>query len=179
MLFKAEFAFMPLQDILQWIEMNQLSCEVSISLDNDSSMILYLENGSIIFATSRKRGNRLGESLVRAGVLNDSQLFRALNESREAGLSLTRYLVERALVSCESLSDHLAQLVETLLIEALSSKGGSATVATPLPEFVMNGPIHLQTGQAILNAARIYDERNRPVRHQEKFNDFFKMFGAS
>ena len=160
-LFQAKLEFMPLHDILQWIEMNRLSCVVAITLANDSAMSLYLEEGKIVFVASPKRGNRLGESLVKSGALNEAQVFKALTESRKSGTLFSRYLVENGLISCQALNEVFAQLVEKILVEVLMCQSGSVDVTTPLPDFARNGPLRMETGKAVFEAVRLFDELTR------------------
>lgn len=160
-LFQVDLSFMPLHDILQWIDMNRLSCVATITLEGEGGMTFYLETGKIIFAASQKKGNRLGEFLVKEGALGEMQVIQALTASRSAGISFTRYLVENGLISGRALSEVFTQLVEKLLIEVFSCKHGSVSVTAPLPDSVLNGPIHLETGRILFDAVRVFDEMNR------------------
>ena len=160
-LFQVDLSFMPLHDILQWIDMNRLSCVATITLEGEGGMTFYLESGKIIFAASQKKGNRLGEFLVKEGALGEMQVIQALTASRSAGISFTRYLVENGLISGRALSEVFTHLVEKLLIEVFSCKHGSVSVTAPLPDSVLNGPIHLETGRILFDAVRVFDEMNR------------------
>ncbi|MBI5656286.1 MAG: HDOD domain-containing protein [Geobacter sp.] len=160
-LFQVDLSFMPLHDILQWIDMNRLSCVATITLEGEGGMTFYLETGKIIFAASQKKGNRLGEFLVKEGALGEMQVIQALTASRSAGISFTRYLVENGLISGRALSEVFTQLVEKLLIEVFSCKHGSVSVTAPLPDSVLNGSIHLETGRILFDAVRVFDEMNR------------------
>ena len=167
-LFQAELVFMPLHDILQWIDMNRMSCVVAIQHDNEEEMAFFMESGRIIYATSPKPGRRLGEFLIRSGALTGPQSFTALNESRKAGVSFTRYLVQHDMISSQELSTVFAQLVETLLIDVFSNKSGSVLVTSPLPDAVLEGPIQIETGRAIFDAVRVMDERERDTRKRDE-----------
>lgn len=167
-LFQAELNFMPLHDILQWIDMNRLSCSVAIAHDGEDDMTFFMESGRIIYATSPKPGKRLGEFLIRSGALTGPQTFGALNDSRKAGVSFTRYLVDQNLISSQELTTVFAQLVEALLIDVFSSKTGSVSVTSPLPDSVLAGPIQLETGRAIFDAVRVLDERERDSRKRDE-----------
>jgi len=167
-LFQAELVFMPLHDILQWIDMNRMSCVVAIQHDKEEEMTFFMESGRIIYATSPKPGRRLGEFLIRSGALTGPQSFTALNESRKAGVSFTRYLVQHDMISSQELSTVFAQLVETLLIDVFSNKSGSVLVTSPLPDAVQDGPIQIETGRAIFDAVRVMDERERDTRKRDE-----------
>ena len=167
-LFQAELNFMPLHDILQWIDMNRLSCAVAILRDGEEEMTFFMESGQIIYATSPRPGKRLGEFLIRSGALTGPQTFNALNESRRAGMSFTRHLVEIQLITRKVLTAVFAKLVETLLIDVFSTKTGSVSVTSPLPDSVLQGPIQLETGSAIFDAVRVMDEMERDTRKRDE-----------
>ncbi|WP_085814550.1 HDOD domain-containing protein [Geoanaerobacter pelophilus] len=160
-LFQVELSFMPIQDILQWIDMNRLTCVVTISRENNSGVTFYLEKGKLVLAGSQKKGLQFGQFLVASGALSEVQVFQALTESKSKGVSLTRYLVENALVSPRVLADITSDLVEKLILDLLANNAGSVSITTPLPEILANGPVTLETARVLFNAVRIYDEQNR------------------
>ncbi|GAM08831.1 putative protein [Geobacter sp. OR-1] len=166
-LFNVDLNFMPIPDVLQWIDMNRLSCVVNVNLENDNDITLCMENGKIVFVSSQKKGYRLGEYLVKSGALSEMKVFQALTASKNSGLSFTRFLVENGLISAIELSEHLGQLVEKILIEVFVSKNGSVSVTSPLPDIVANGPVRLETGRIIFDAVRIFDEMNRDSRQRD------------
>ncbi len=167
-LFQAELTFMPLHDILQWIDMNHLSCVVAILRDDKEEMAFFMESGQIAYANSPKHGMRLGDFLVRSGALTVSQMYTALRESKWAEVSLTRHLISKSLISSHDLTVVFAQQIETLLIDALSSKAGSVSVTSPLPDWVLGGTVHLETGGAIFDAVRVMDEMERDTRQRDE-----------
>jgi putative nucleotidyltransferase with HDIG domain len=167
-MFQAELNFMPIEDILQWIDMNGLSCVVTISRGNDSSLYFYIEKGKIILVVSQKKGLRFGEFLAATGVLSELQVLQALTESRNKGISFTRYLVENSLISASVVSDIMAQLAEKLLLELFSNDTGSVSVTSPLPDYLADGPIALETGRVLFEAVRVYDEQNRDSQQRDK-----------
>lgn len=167
-LFQVDLNFMPIHDVLQWIDMNRLSCIVNVTLEGDSGMVFYLEEGKIVFATSQKKGNRLGEFLVKSGALNEAQVFRALTECRSTGVSFPRYLVENAMIPAHTLAELFCRLVEKLLLDVFACRSGEVSVTTPLPESVLNGPIHLDTGRVLFDSIRILDEMNRDSRQRDE-----------
>lgn len=160
-LFQAALEFMPVHDILQWIEMNRISCAVTITLETEREVVLYLEAGKIIFANSRGKGASLSELVVKSGALNESQVIHALSESRTAGISLVRHLAENDLLSLTELTGLVKQQVEVILLEVFPCKAGKVVVTAEVPAALLNGPLHLDTGRALLDAVRVYDERTR------------------
>lgn len=162
-LFQANLEFMPIHDVLQWIDMNRISCVLGITLEVEREMVLYLEQGKIVFATARRRGLSLGETLIKNGALKESTAMQALTESRAAGVSFTRYLLDRQLLSLPTLTNQFSQFVQAVLLEVFAAPAGSVMVTTPLPAGVLGGPVQLDISRTLLNAVRVFDERARDV----------------
>ncbi|MSN25575.1 MAG: HDOD domain-containing protein [Geobacter sp.] len=167
-LLQANLSFMPIHDILQWIDMNRISCAVNVSQENEDDITFYMESGKIIFAASPKPGKRLGEFLVKAGSMSGPQAYFALKESRNSNVSFTRYLIDNNLITVRELSESFGKLVEMLLVDVISCGNASVSVTTPLPDAVINGPIQLETGRAIFDAVRVLDEMNRDLRQRDE-----------
>src|ERR1035438_9041870 len=92
-LLEGDIEYMPLTDLLQWVEMNRKTCVLAIA-HGEIGTNIYLAEGKIIYASYRNKGVRLGELLVRKGVINEAMLLQALSESRKLGKLFTQYLVE-------------------------------------------------------------------------------------
>ena len=173
-LLEGDIEYMPLTDLLQWIEMNRKTCVLAI-VHGSIGTNLYFEDGKIIYASYRSKGVRLGELLVRKNVINESVLLMALSESRKLGKLFTQYLLETGGLSIEVLREIFAELVERILMEAFQYHSGSFTISIPLPDAVMRGPIRLETGRLIFDSVRRLDEKDRDrrdrMRSLEKINE--------
>lgn len=165
-LFQANLEFMPIHDVLQWIDMNRISCLVNITLEVEREVMLYFEQGKIVFATSRKKGSSLAEVLIKTGALKESMAMSALTESRSTGVSLTRYLIDQNILSLPTLTHQFRQYLLTLLFEVFSAKSGSATVTSPVPEAVLGGALQLDISRTLLDAVRLFDEHTRDATNQ-------------
>lgn len=49
-LFQASLQFMSIHDILQWIDMNRITCVVTVSLEAEYEIVLYCEQGKLALA---------------------------------------------------------------------------------------------------------------------------------
>jgi len=165
-LFQANLEFMPIHDVLQWIDMNRISCVVSITLEVEREMVLYLEQGQIVFATSRRSGLSLSEYLLKTGALKEAAMAEALAASRAAGVSLTRYLIEQHLLSLPTMANQFRQFLLTLLMELFAAKSGSVVVTAPVPAAVLGGGLHLAVSRILLDAVRLFDEQTRDADNQ-------------
>ena len=99
-------------------------------------------------------------------MLNESQVIHALSESRAAGISLVRHLAAHNLLSLEELTELVKQLVEAILLEVFGCKAGTVVVTAEVPAALLGGPLQLDTGRALLDAVRVYDERTRDATKQ-------------
>ena len=162
-LFQASLQFISIHDILQWIDMNRITCVVTISLEPGAETVLYCEQGKIVFGTSRRQGASLGEALVMCGALKESVAMQAVTQSRADGVSLTRYLLEQNLLSLPTLTNQFRQYLLTLLLDLLAATSGSVTVTAPVPTAVLGGELLLDVSRTLLDAVRLFDERSRDV----------------
>lgn len=167
-MFQVELNFMPIQDILQWIDMNRLSCVVTISRSSDNSVTFYIEKGKIVLAASQEKGLRFGEFLAASGVLSQTQVLQALTESKNKGMALTHYMVDNSLISAHVLSDIMSQLAEKLLLDIFATNTGSVSVTSPLPDYLVDGPVALETGRVLFDVVRVYDEQNRDSHQRDE-----------
>jgi hypothetical protein len=151
--------FMPLPDLLQWLEANKKSGELGLS-GKGFSQSFYFEDGSIIFVSSSKAGQRFGEVLARGGTLDEMQVELALVESQKRGLSFTQYLIEENKLAREILTENLIQLAEIILMELVAQPDCRFNFTEVLPDVLNKGAIRIATGRLIMNSLRKMDELN-------------------
>ena len=123
------------------------------------AMSLRIVNGQVVSGSSGQPG-RLGEILVRCGILGRGDLERALAQAREEGCRLGPVLCELGLVSRERLEDALRLQVGDVLFAGLFWPDGQWELElddapTPLPEDVT---LRLSTAQLLLGAVRRIDD---------------------
>jgi hypothetical protein len=80
----------------------------------DCSKSVYLHAGEVVFATSNQKIDRLGESLVRAGVISNDDFLSASAAYRPPG-QFGRFLVERGVLSPRELWDGVKRQVEDIV----------------------------------------------------------------
>jgi putative nucleotidyltransferase with HDIG domain len=173
-LLQGEIEGMPLPDLFQWIEISRKTCVLNIACEGFAATF-YLEKGKIIYASSGDRSFRLGEFMVRNGVLDASQLLHALTESRRSGVLLTRFLIDGKYLSVDALTEVFSRLVVSLLLKIIQFKTGVFSVTSPIPDYAANGPIRLDIGGMIFDSVRQFDERTKERRDAfkslEKINE--------
>jgi hypothetical protein len=131
-----------------------------LALKHDGQeMSLRIVNGQVVSGSSGQLG-RLGEILVRCGLLGAGDLERALSQAREKGCRLGPVLSDLGLVSRERLEDALRLQVGDVLFAGLFWADGEWELKiddapTPLPEDVT---LRLSTAQLLLGAVRGIDD---------------------
>ena len=85
---------------------------------------IYLRDGRIIFATSSNRDDRLGQMLLRHGIIGVERLHRAADESVRTKKRLGTVLVEYGWLESENLIRGVVQQVQEILFETFEWSGG-------------------------------------------------------
>lgn len=159
-------SFMSLPDLLQWLESNNKTGELALS-GQGFSQSFYFEEGSIIFVSSSKAGQRFGEVLAKGGTLEEMEVELALVQSQKDGVSFTQYLIEENKLPKEILTENLIQLAEIILMEIVSQPDCRFSFTEALPDVLSKGTIRIATGRLIMNALRKMDELNWQHDHPE------------
>ncbi len=113
---------------------------------------IYLKDGSIIFATSSNRDDRLGHMLLRHGIIGVERLYRAADESARTAKRLGTVLVEYGWLEPKSLVRGVVQQVQEILFEAFEWSHGEYQLSLgdlPTKEVItlqMNTPELMLTG---------------------------------
>lgn len=155
-----DISLMPLTDLMQWAETGKKSGTLSLSFQGVSKAF-YLQDGKIIFVSSQKKGERLGEYFVRAGHLRPDGIESALRESKQAGMPFTGYLIEKGIIDRKSLEQALQGLAETAFTDVLTWDGGSFEFTDVIPPLILDGPVMLNTSFVIFQSVKRLDEQQR------------------
>ncbi len=101
-----------LADVCQLLSLGQKTGCLSIS-DRSNFGQIYFEQGRITYARVVNRRDRLGDLLVRDGLITHDQLRRAVDQqSRNPDLRLGEILIERRLIEPEQLEWYIQQQIE-------------------------------------------------------------------
>ncbi len=113
-----------LADLLQWLEINQLSGRVTISRGEDRRTI-DLKDGAIVFVSSARSEERLGTYLTSRGILPEPVVYEILADSFLTGRSLTRLVLECGLLPREELAAAVEQLALKILLDLFHWQGAT------------------------------------------------------
>ncbi len=105
---------------------------------------LYIKNGELVFATSTMKSDRLGETLVRHGVISQAALEATTQAMRESGKREGETLVDMGVLAPKALFEGLKLQVEEVVISVfLWEEGEYRFIPGPLPSHVIPLPIQL------------------------------------
>jgi hypothetical protein len=150
--------FMPLPDLLQWLEHTLKSGVLTIK-ENGPDQSFYFEDGAIIFVSSIKPGQRFGEFLAQTGHIDEQTVNSSLLESRKFGICFTQYLMDEQMVPKETLTLTLIRLAEVIVQEVIANPKCTFLFTAPLPKLIADGPIRIASGHLILDSLRKKDEQ--------------------
>jgi putative nucleotidyltransferase with HDIG domain len=155
-----DISLMPLPDFMQWAEASKKSGTLAISFQGITKAF-YLQEGKIIFISSQKEGERLGEFFMATGRLDPRQIEHGLRESRRLNVSFTGYLIDQGVIDRNTLEHTLQSLAETAFSDALTWEGGSFEFTDTIPLLIMDGPIKLNTSFVVFQSVKLLDEARR------------------
>lgn len=143
-----------LMSILTMIHMNQDTGELHVS-SGDLHKTLYFQRGKLLSATSNQLRDRLGEILVRMGVLNAEDRDLCLAEPTER---LGRELVRRGLATTHQIYEGMRLQSQQIFASALFWERGIFYVVKPLNITAVPAMLHLDVQGLILEGLRRNDE---------------------
>ncbi len=108
------------------------------------SKSFYLQDRKIIFISSQKEGERLGEFFLKTGRLDPQQIERGLRESKTLNVPFTGYLIDHGIIDRGALEQTLQGLAETAFADALSWEGGSFEYTEAIPPLILKWPDQAQ-----------------------------------
>ncbi|MDA8082339.1 MAG: HDOD domain-containing protein [Nitrospiraceae bacterium] len=151
---------MTLPDVMQWAETTGKTGSLSIRR-KDVSKIFYIQDGKIIFVSSQKPGERLGEYFSEIGHVRPADIEKALRESKRLGVPFTGYLVSEGVIEQKKLESLIEALAEKIFTDALRWDDGIFEFTDVIPALIVNGPIKLSISFVVFQSVKQYDETNK------------------
>jgi putative nucleotidyltransferase with HDIG domain len=170
-----DISLMSLPDFMQWAETSKKSGTLAISFQGISKAF-YLQDGKIIFISSQKEGERLGEYFMASGRLDPSQIEHGLRESKRLNVPFTGYLIDQGIIDRNTLEKTMQSLAETAFTDALTWEGGSFEFTDVIPALILNGPVMLNTSFVVFQSVKMLDETRRgQIPGAPKIGDIIKQ----
>ena len=146
---KGDLSVMPLTDILQWIDLTNKTGTLTISHLGTEKKI-YIEKGKIVYVSSNKEGERLGEFILKESKLDATIIKSALIQSQTMKIPFTQRLIELKYFTTEDLTNIIVNYAKCLLRDAISwNEGWFEFIQDIIPVYVIKGPIKLNTSALI------------------------------
>ncbi|MCH9649299.1 MAG: DUF4388 domain-containing protein [Deltaproteobacteria bacterium] len=157
-------------DVMQFIHLGRRTGTLMLARGSSRAMIGFHE-GRLISAQGPTTP-KLGDLLVRAGAVDEPTLQLAIQQQEEAGIrkTLGQILIAQGAVEEEGLRQVISEQIESTVSNLVSWENGTFEFAvddlTPIDEIavfpadVVPGT-DMNTQMVLLEAARIFDERNR------------------
>lgn len=160
MAFEGTLETMAVADLLQWAANGRKTGTIRLSR-SDVAKELFIEDGIIVSCSSTDPHEFLGHYLIRHGVLEEKQLQDALISQEESGDLLGQILVERDLITEDTLKEMLRLKAEEAIFDLFTWQEGRFRFAEgelPSHELV---PISLGVQGLVLEGVRRLDEWQR------------------
>lgn len=170
---------MPLADLFQWVEMNRKTGCLEVKWQHEWNIMekrIYFQNGVIVFASSNKQKERLGEFLMLKKLISKEDFEKCLKEGKEQNRMMTDVMQSNKLISKEKLTNVLTELAESIIYDLFRWEAGTFSFTThPVPEPILKAEIQLNGQGIIMEALRRLDEERKdgPIDEVEVLDEIF------
>ncbi len=142
--------------LFQDLRINKLTGTVTFSLDKDVKKA-YLKDGDIIFASSNRDEDRLGEYLLKKGKISREQFDKCSEIVVKTGKKLGAVLFELKVISAHDLVAEVKLQVREILLHLFTWRDGKYAVDKgnlPVSDII---PLQMSTGDIIISGVRELD----------------------
>jgi tetratricopeptide (TPR) repeat protein len=162
MAFKGDLKNVQLADLFQTLAQNRQEGVLTLSSRGRSHRVHFSKEGVTLLDPAVSGRRRLGEILISAGLVTESDITAALRDQAKTKKFLGEVLVERGQVNQEQLDNILSMQVEEEIYELFRIEGGlfefSEGSPDASPDRTVAHPRPLPVDHVILEAARRLDE---------------------
>jgi len=157
---KGDISVMPVTDLLQWIDLTKKTGTIIMSCRGTEKKI-YMENGKIVYVSSNKEGERLGEFIMKNSHLDSEKIKSALIRSQSMKVPFTQMLIDLNYFTADDLELTIIRYAKDLLIDAVSWEDGwFEFIQGIIPSYVTNGTIQLHTTELIFEVFKTIEKKN-------------------
>lgn len=142
--------------LFQDLRINKLTGTVTFSRDKDVKKA-FLKDGDIIFASSNKDEDRLGEYLLKKGKISREQFDKCSETVVKTGKKLGAVLFEMNAISAHDLVAQVKLQVREILLQLFTWRDGQYAIDKgnlPVADII---PLQMSTGDIIINGVRELD----------------------
>ena len=181
MALKGTLGDFPLPDIFQLIIQQRKSGILTVESDKDNFKI-GLENGNIVMAEYLTRAEKdyLGEMLIKAKLINENQLNRALDVQKETLKKIGEILInDLKIISQKELSEFLTLQIQETVFKLFTIKDGQYEFQTMKVDYDKEFISPLSSEFLLMEGMRIIDEWPQIKKYVPSFNVIFKSVNDS
>ena len=170
---------MPLADLFQWVEMSRKSGCLEVKWQHEWTALekrVYFQDGVIVFASSNKQGEKLGEYLISRGLISKTDFEKCLKEGKEKNRLMTDVMQSYGFLSKEQLTTILSDIAEIIIYDLFRWETGTFAFTThPVPKPILEAEVQLKGQGIIMEALRRLDEERKdgPIDEIEILDDIF------
>lgn len=113
----------PLAEVFRRIVSEERSGDLQITTP-DAIKTVYFDRGFIVFASSNRKRDRLGESMIEAGRISPHEFAAATELMKASRVKFGKALVSSGIVSEEELGHYVAAQVNRIVLSLFSAKHG-------------------------------------------------------
>ncbi len=149
---RGSLSTMSAEDVLDWVATRKLTAAITFEL-RGLVRSLVAEEGAIVWASSNRRDEQLGNILVRSGLVAERALADALDARAETGVPLGKVLLMSGLISEADLVEILATKIRETVTDVITWHDGQFDVVprTQSPATGVNAQLSIDV---CLNVAR-------------------------
>ncbi|MEI6126429.1 MAG: DUF4388 domain-containing protein, partial [Pseudomonadota bacterium] len=140
---------------------------------------VYIKEGTIIYATSSVKEERLGFLLRSEGVIGTDELERCLQHAREKNIKLGKVLIDEGYITHEDLSTIIHQQVENILYSLFMWEKGKFQYEDCSHNLTDEIVTQLDTMEVILEASRRVDEMSVLIKQVPDKNQILRKSDAA
>ncbi len=157
---QGDLSAMSLTDLLQWIDLSRKTGTLIVRrLDIEKK--IYIEVGKIIFISSNKEGERLGEYLHNGSFLEASKIKSALLQSQSMKIHFTQRLIDLNFFTADQLRDIITKHAKAILVDAIGWIDGTFEyLHEDLPSYVSRGTVSLNASELIYEVFQQFESMN-------------------
>ncbi len=150
---KGDLSREPLPNILNALSRKRRSGVLCVSFSEDIRKSVYWEQGAIVFASSTDRNDRIGECLMRQGMLSQNDFFRA-SLSMGQGRRFGQILVELGVMTEKEFQDALMVQILDIVFSLFLLPEGEFEFTDHEQSVPNDLRLSLSTGSIILEGVR-------------------------
>ncbi|MFT3692395.1 MAG: DUF4388 domain-containing protein [Kofleriaceae bacterium] len=143
---------MPAEDVLDWVAKRRLSAPIAFERRGLTRSVV-VEDGQIVWASSNRREEQLGNILVRSGLVAERALADALGTRAETGVPLGKVLLMSGLITEAELVEILATKIRETITDVITWTDGQFDVV-PRTQGPSTGVTATLPIEVCLNVAR-------------------------